>query len=298
VLFPELLVFKEIAAHRSISKGAEACGISQSAASQQMQELERKLGVELLDRSIRPLELTPAGRVYHRLCREALRLEEEFQVELQNLKGQVEGHVRVASIYSIGISELAHLQEDFLKRFPDAQVHVSYMRPDKIYDEVLEGRVDLGLVSYPAASREMAVIPWREEEMAVALYPSHPLAKRPWVRAADLRGEQFIGFDADLPISRETDRYFREQDVAVEIVMQFDNTQSIKEAVALRQGISLLPARTMQPEVARGSLASVPLRDPGMRRPVGILHLKRKRFHRAAQGFLGLLQERVEEAVR
>ena len=172
-----------------MSKGATHCGVSQSAASQHVQELERRLGVTLFDRSKRPLELTPAGRIYNDFCRDVLRREEELALELGSLKEQVEGAVEVASIYSVGLSEMSHLQEEFAARYPTASLHVEYMRPEKVYEAVLNDTADLGLVSYPEASREVAAIPWRYEQMQVAVSPSHPLAAR---RSAPLRASTVL----------------------------------------------------------------------------------------------------------
>lgn len=272
-----------------MTKGAGHCQVSQSAASQHVQELERRLGVTLLDRSKRPLELTAAGKIYNEFCRDVLRREEELGLALGSLKQQVEGAVRVASIYSIGLSEMSHLQEEFAVRYPTASLHVEYMRPEKVYEAVLNDAADLGLVSYPEAGREVAVIPWRDEEMQVAVPPSHPFAGRAAVFPADLSGQTFIGFDEDLSIRRELDRFFRAEAVDVHLAMHFDNIQTIKEAVALGSGISILPARTMQAEIAQGRLVAVKLHAPELVRPVGILHRKRKKFSRAAQAFLELL---------
>jgi LysR family transcriptional regulator, transcriptional activator of the cysJI operon len=272
-----------------MSKGATHCGVSQSAASQHVQELERRLGVTLFDRSKRPLELTPAGRIYNDFCRDVLRREEELALELGSLKEQVEGAVEVASIYSVGLSEMSHLQDEFAARYPTASLHVEYMRPEKVYEAVLNDAADLGLVSYPEASREVAAIPWRYEQMQVAVSPSHPLAARSEVYPADLNGQTFIGFDEDLSIRREIDRFFRASGVEVNLVMHFDNIQTIKEAVALGSGISILPARTMQAEIAQGRLVAVKLHAPELVRPVGIVHRKRKKFNRATQAFLELL---------
>jgi DNA-binding transcriptional LysR family regulator len=147
----------------------------------------------------------------------------------------------------------------------------------------------LGLVSYPQARRDIAVIPWRDEEMQVAVPPSHPFAHRPEVHPADLNGQTFIGFDEDLTIRRELDRFFRAQGVEVNLAMHFDNIQTIKEAVVLGSGISILPARTMQAEIAQGRLVAVKLHAPGLVRPVGVVHRKRKKFSRAAQSFIELL---------
>jgi len=272
-----------------MSKGATHCGVSQSAASQHVQELERRLGVTLFDRSKRPLELTPAGKIYNDFCRDVLRREEELALELGSLKEQVEGAVEVASIYSVGLSEMSHLQEEFAARYPTASLHVEYMRPEKVYEAVLNDTADLGLVSYPEASREVAAIAWRYEQMQVAVSPSHPLAARSEVYPADLNGQTFIGFDEDLSIRREIDRFFRAAGVEVNLAMHFDNIQTIKEAVALGSGISILPARTMQAEIAQGRLVAVKLDAPELVRPVGIVHRKRKKFNRATQAFLELL---------
>ena len=82
-----LKLFRDIAHARNVSHGAEVCGVSQSAASQHVQEVERRLGVILLDRSKRPMELTAAGRIYSDFCRDVLRREEEFSLSLESLKG-------------------------------------------------------------------------------------------------------------------------------------------------------------------------------------------------------------------
>jgi len=272
-----------------MSKGAAHCGVSQSAASQHVQEVERRLGVTLFDRSTRPLELTHAGKLYNDFCRDVLRREEELGLELEWQKRQVEGVLRVASIYSIGLSEMSHLQEEFTRRYPTVQLQVEYMRPEKVYEAVVHDTADLGLVSYPEANREIAAIHWRDEEMQVAVPPSHPFASCDEVYPADLNGQAFVGFDEDLSIRREIDRFLRAQGVEVSLAMHFDNIQTIKEAVALGTGISILPARTMYAEIEQGRLVAVKLHAPDLVRPVGVVHRKRKKLNRAAQAFLELL---------
>ena len=290
MLFDNIRLFRDIAQARSISRGAGSNQISQSAASQHIQELERKLKVALLDRSTRPLTLTQAGRLYADLCRDVLRREEEFTAMLDAERGRVEGVVRVASIYSVGLSELPRLRREFEERFPTTQLHVDFLRPDRLYEALLEDRADLGLVSYPEATKNLVVVEWRDEIMTVAACPTHPLASRLRLLPADLRGQHFVSFDQELTIRRELDRYFREQSVEISIAAQFDNIQSVKEAVALGQGISILPECTFLPEIEQGRLVSIPLRDPTLVRPVGIVYRKRKKFTRAARSFLELLR--------
>jgi len=290
--YENLKLFKDIAQFHSFSRAANANKVSQSAASQHVQELEKELGVELLDRSTRPLAVTAAGHLYTEFCRDVLRRKEEFEVALERLKQQVEGTVRVASIYSVGLSEMVQLEQEFARRQPDAQLEVEYLRPEKVYAAVMADEADLGLVSYPEASREITVIPWRQEEMVLAASPYHPLASRIRITPVELNGVDFIGFDDDLPIRREVDRFLREHDVEVSQTLHFDNIQMIKEAVAHRVGVSIMPARIMLEEIAQGRLVAIPIDAPELYRPVGIIHRRKKRFQRAAQAFMDLLCEK------
>lgn len=292
--FDHLKLFRDIAQHHSISRGAHDNQVSQPAASQSVRELEKELKVTLLDRTTRPLSLTIAGRLFLDFCRETLRRKEEFEAELDRLKGRVEGLVRVASIYSVGLSEMSELEAEFARRLPEAELRVEYLRPEKVYEAVEADRADLGLLSYPEASRQIQVIPWRREEMVVAAAPSHPLARREAVEPADLQGCDFVGFDEDLPIAREVGRFLREQGVEVSVVMRFDNIQTMKEAVVLGTGVSILPLRVLRADLEQGRLAAIPLRSPGLFRPLGIIHRRRKKFNRAAAAFLELLKEEPE----
>jgi LysR family transcriptional regulator, transcriptional activator of the cysJI operon len=295
--FDHLKLFKDIAQARSVSKGASMNGVSQSAASQHLQELERELGVALLDRTTRPLEVTGAGEEYLEMCRDILRRHTEFETALDRLKTRVEGTVRIASIYSVGLSEMSHLEQEFSRRYPDASLEIEYLRPEKVYEAVLTDRADLGLLSYPEPSKEVTVLPWRKEEMVVAVSPYHVLAQKTEVSPQDLAEMDFVGFDAELPIRREVDRFLRDHHVHVNMTLHFDNLQMIKEAVAHGSGISIMPARVMVAEVAQGRLVPIPIVAPDLFRPLGIVHRRKKRFHRAAQAFLELLQEQPTAAL-
>ena len=137
-------LFRDIAQSHSVSKGARLNDISQSAASQHLQELEEQLGIPLLDRSTRPLTVTEAGKLYLEMCRDVLRRQDEFQAALERMKAEVEGTVRVASIYSVGLSEMSQLEQEFSRRYPEAHLNVEYLRPEKVYEAVVTDRADLG----------------------------------------------------------------------------------------------------------------------------------------------------------
>lgn len=248
------------------------------------------MGMSLLDRGTRPLTVTEAGKLYLDMCRDTLNRRDEFQLALDLLKGQVEGTVRVASIYSVGLSELSRLEKEFLRLYPQARIEVQYLRPEKVYEAVVTDRADIGLLSYPEATKEVTVLPWRQEQMAIAASPYHPLARDSEIRLQDLDGVDFIGFDEDLPIRKDIDRFLREHHVHVNVTLHFDNIQMIKEAVAHGSGVSIMPARVMEEEVAQGRLVPIQISGIELFRPVGIVHRRRKRFHRAGQALLDLLR--------
>lgn len=286
-----LRLIRDVAQQKSVSKAAKLNEISQSAASQQLQDLERELKVPLFDRSTRPLTVTPAGKLYLEFCRDVLRRREELQAALNNLKKELNDTVRVAAIYSVGLSEMAQIEDRFATRFPEAELQVSYLRPERVYEAVEHDEADLGLMSYAESSREVVALPWREEEMVVALAPSHPLAGARSIAAAELHGELFVGFDEDLPIQDHVSRYLREQKVDVETTLRFDNLQMIKEAVAHGAGISIMPRRVMTADVEQGRLVAVRLQGTELFRPLRIIHRRRKVFNEVARGLLSLLQE-------
>lgn len=286
-----LRLFRDIVWQRSISKGATLSGISQSAASQHLQDLERRLGLTLLDRSTRPFSVTYAGELYLNMCQDVLRRCEEFEADVERIRNEVTGTLRVAAIYSVGLSTMNDVENAFRNRFPGATLELSYLRPDRLYQSVLNEECELGLISYPEGSREIAVLPWLDEWMVLGLSPSHPLAGKQSVRPEDLNGVTFIDFDPDLPIRRHIDRFLREWSIRVRHSMSFDNIQMIKEALMLGRGVSILPLRMMDAEIREGKLTGVRIEAEGLVRPLGVIHLKRRPFSQVAEHFCTMLRE-------
>lgn len=286
----QLQLFRDIAQTRSISRGAAMNRLTQSAASQAVQEMERRLGVQLLDRSRRPLNVLPAGQLLYDFARDVLRRRQDLLAQLEELKTERNSVVRVAAIYSVGLSEMARLEEEFRRRMPGVRIEVSYLRPEKVYQAVAEDRVDLGLVSYPCSTREVSASPWREEPMVVACNPGHRLARRKSVSVSELSGETLIGFDEDLPISREIERFLREHGVRVQVPLRFDNIQSMKEALRIEQAVAILPLPMLAPDAAEGRLVAVRLEEP-LTRPLGVLQRRRKVLTAAARVFLEVLRQ-------
>lgn len=270
-------VFCEVVRLQSFSRGAAACGISQSAASQVVRHIEKELELKLLERKVRPPRPTPEGEIYYRGCLEILHRHRLTVEEMRRLRQQVTGDFRVASIYSVGLHTLRPQIMKFMQENPDTRIRLEYLLPDEVYAAVLNDEADLGVTSYPRPEKGLVILPWLEEEMVLVASPEHPLAKKPRIAAADLEGQRFVAFVSSLPIRREVDRALRQKGISVDLVSEFDNIETMKQAVELSASLSLLPRPTVQREVERGTLAARPL-DFDLRRPVGLIHKKRKRL--------------------
>lgn len=286
-----LRIFCSVVTQKSFSRGAAANKVSQSAATQAVRRLERELGVELIDRTRRPFLLTPAGEMCYEAFREMLEIYDTLTARLQSTRGEVTGTVRVGAIYSVGLHDMSECMRQFLRRYPQAQVRLEFLHPSRIYEAVLAGELDMGVISYPQSSPEIDVIPLREERMVLVCSPEHRLADRDEVSVKDIAGEPFVGFDRGLSIRRHVDRYLRERNVSVQVVMAFDNIETIKQAVEVGVGISILPEPTVRREAAAGTLKIITLKPDELTRPVGIIHHHRKVFTPAMAKFIELLKE-------
>jgi len=293
-----LRLFCDVAALRSFSKAAEAHGITQSAVSQRIQQLEEKLGVELLDRSVRPPALTAAGEVFAREGRELVEHYEDLERRVAAMNGDASkpalaGEVVVAAIYSAGIDLLQALKESFEASHPKVEIRIDYKRPEEVDRAVRSATCDFGIVSYPRSWRGVLVRPLRDERMSVVCPPHHRLAVRREVSAAELDGLAMMSFDAQLPVARHIKRYLRENGAEAQITQEVDNIDTLKSLLEHSDEFAILPRRTVRREAEDGTLVVVEL-EPALNRPLGIISARRARLDAAAQAFQDFLLEHAD----
>jgi DNA-binding transcriptional LysR family regulator len=290
-----LRLYCDVVRHRSFSRGAQHNFVSQSAASQAVQQLEARVGASLIDRTKRPFMVTPEGQAFYEACRELLEAWEKATVKVTAVKARVTGTVRVAAIYSVGLHEVSRHVQRFMSLYPAARVQLECLHPHKVVDAVLDGEADVGIMSYPPSKRALSIVPLREEPMAFVCHPSHRLARRKTVLPSDLHGEPFVAFVPELTIRKAIDRALRQRGVKVNVVMEFDNIETIKQAIIIGAGVSLLPRHTVESELNARALAVVPIAIPRLVRPVGIIHRRNKPLTPTVSRFIDLLKEAGDE---
>jgi DNA-binding transcriptional LysR family regulator len=290
-----LRLYCDVIRLRSFSRGAEQSFVSQSAASQAVQQLETLLGVALIDRTKRPFVVTPEGEAFYRSCQGLLETWEKAKSEVAAVKERVAGTVKVAAIYSVGLHDVSRHMQRFMSLYPEARVQLECLHPHKVVEAVLSGDADVGIMSYPPADRALSVVNLRSEPMVFVCHPNHRLARRRLVSPSELNGESFVAFDPELTIRRAIDRALRQHNVRVNVAMQFDNIETIKQAITIAAGVSILPRNTVQKEVGIRTLATVALDILDLVRPVGIIHRRQKPLTLTASRFVELLREAARE---
>jgi DNA-binding transcriptional LysR family regulator len=289
-----LKVFCDLAETESFTKAAQINGVTQSAVSQQISSMERNFKTLLIERSRKKFRLTREGQVLYEYSKRIIQTYEELLSRLQEIRDIVSGTVRVATIYSIGLHDLPPYLKRYMKEYPTVRVHVEFRRANQVYEEVLSNVADLGLVAFPHKDPKLEIVPLRKDPMVLICHPQHPFARQKSVRLKNIAGQKFVAFEPDIPTRRALDRLFREHGVSVNIVMEFDNIETVKRAVEIDAGVSIVPASTVQQEVEKQTLAAVPLEDGDFARPIAAIYKKNKVLSPAMKHFLALLKEEIK----
>ena len=283
-----LKVFCDVIDRRSFSRAAAENGLTQSAVSQCVQQLEELLGTRLVDRSKRPPTPTAEGKCFYDGCGQLLRQFETLVDEVQSLGQQLSGRVKVASIYSVGLSYLPGLVEKFETLHPKVQLAFQFAQPEEVYGMVERGLVDFGLVSYPAPNQSVACRFWREEPMLLVASPKRKTNRVEDLTAEELKQLAWIGFLPHLRIRQEIDRRLQSIGVTPRVVAELDNIDSVKHAVTVNTGVAVLPEPTVRNELAAGTLVSLPCRALEMQRPLGVIYRRGATLGASARVFMEL----------
>jgi DNA-binding transcriptional LysR family regulator len=198
----------------------------------------------------------------------------------------------VAAIYSIGMHTLPSYVKKFMVKYPNVHVHVEYLSAKKIFELVLDGDIDVGLVAVPKRDKRLDVYDFDDEPLVLVCSPKHPLAGESEVDIHKLQFERFIAFEKDVPTRLWIDSILQRYNIVIRPVMEFDNIETVKRAVEINSGLSILPRTAMLQELAGGALRAIPFSNENFVRPTGIIVRKNKILSQAAQYLIELLRKK------
>jgi DNA-binding transcriptional LysR family regulator len=288
-----LKVFCDLVDLESFSLAAERNFITQSAVSQQIRTLEEKFSRRLLERvrGRREVKLTAAGEVFYGEARNVLESYGRLQESLRGVLGKIGGTVKVSTVYSVGLYELPAKIREFMKEYPAAKIDLEYSRTTRVVRDVLNGNVDLGVVAHPETRRGLAVTEMPANRLVLIASPGHKLASRKKVKIQDLQDQEFVMFERDIPTRKAMDRIFKENRIEVKKVAEFDNIETIKRAVEVGIGLSILPLPSVSDDAFSGRLAVIDLAEKFWIRPVGVVYRSDRKLSLAAAKFVEMLAQ-------
>lgn len=288
-----LRIFCDLAELLSFSKTAEKHILSQSAISQQLAQLEIAHKCQLINRSKRPIELTKEGQLLYHAASDMLDRYEQLKNQLNAIKSSAGSRINVAAIFSIGMHTLPDYVKKFMVRFPKVNVHIEYFSSEKIYELVLVGDVDIGLVAVPRQDKRLDVYDFQNEPLVLVCSPKHPLADESRIDIHRVQFERFIAFEKDVPTSVWIDSILKRYGVVTRPVMEFDNIETVKRAVEINAGVSILPKTAIVQELAAGTIKALNFSNENFVRPTGIIVRKGKILSQAGRYFIELLRKKA-----
>jgi DNA-binding transcriptional LysR family regulator len=289
-----LKIFCNIVETRSFSKTAEKHFLSQSAVSQQLAQLETSCKAQLVNRKKRPIELTKAGQILYEASLDILERYEQAQNEINALKSSTAARVNVAAIFSIGMHSLPVYLKDFMVKHPNVNVHIEYFSADKIYEMILAGDADIGMVAIPKRDKRLEVFDFVDEPLVLVCSPKHHLANQSQLDIHKVQFEKFISFEANVPTRIWIDNILSNYNVSIHPVMEFDNIETIKKAVEINSGVSILPKNAIDQELASGTLTAIDFSNEHFYRPTGIIIRRNKILNNACRSFIEVLRKKDE----
>jgi DNA-binding transcriptional LysR family regulator len=285
-----LKVFCDLVETESFTKAAQINGVTQSAVSQQISSLERIFKSLLIERSKKQFRLTREGQVLYDYSKQILQSYASLDSRLQELKDIISGTIRLATIYSIGLHDLPQYIKRFMQSYPTVNVHVEYRRANQVYEDVMSNVVDMGLIAYPIKDSKLEIVPLRKEPLVLICHPHHPFTKHKSIRLKALAGQKIISFEPDTPTRKALDKILKAHSVEVQHVMEFDNVETVKRAVEIDAGISIVPQSSIAQEVQKQTLTSVAIEDGQFFRPIAAIYKKSRVLSPAMKQFLAVLK--------
>jgi DNA-binding transcriptional LysR family regulator len=288
VSLAQLQTLEAVARHGSFSRAARELHLSQPAVSMQVRQLERALGLPLLERVGKRTFPTKAGELLLAHAARAVRELETGVEVVQQLRGVVTGRVRLGTSASFSIYLLPPALRRFRARYPRTELVVVTGNAPEIARAVVANTLDVGIVSLPVRERELAVSSLYRDELVAIGPPGRRWPRGTRVTAAELAREPLILFERGATLRRLIDEWFQRGESAPAPPMELGNTEAIKKLVESGLGFSITSWFAAKTDVRAGRLAAARL-DPPLFRKIGVVLRRDKPRTPVLDAFLGTL---------
>ncbi len=285
-----LRVFLTVAAEKSFSRAGEKLLRTQPAISLAIQRLETELGEKLIDRSAKDLILTDAGKIVLDYARRFENLQAELENALAELRDMSAGRLTIGANESSTLYLLDHI-ERYRRRYPKIKVQIRRSLSSKIPTELLDGDLELGLLTYDPEDERLVSKVIFNDHLAFIVSPQHRLASREEVSITELGRENFIAHNVVSPYRAVVLREFQRHKVPLNMDLEMPTIEAIRKMVQRNEGVAFLPRMCVGEEIRQGILREVLVKEMHVDRKIRLVYPARRALSHAAQAFLEVVGE-------
>jgi DNA-binding transcriptional LysR family regulator len=292
----QLAAFCAVVDRRSFSQAAEQLGVTQPAVSLQIRSLEKRLGVQLLDRSGRRVEPTEAGRRLYRSSQRLLAAEQQLLAELGDEGGgELSGTLQIGASTGPGGTVLPVVLCEFQRAHPDVHVALSVSDTQRVVDQVARRELELGVVGAARRQRGVVFEPFFRDEVVLAVPPRHPFAGRS-VSLDELRGEPLVLMQEGAGVRQVIDDELREAGVRLrdlDVRLELGLQESARSAVLGGYGITFISRSAIEADLRAGTVAVARVEGLEPSREIVLVRSSGRAETRVAQTFVEFARSRL-----
>lgn len=280
-----LRVFLTVASEKSFSRAAEKLLRTQPAISLSIQRLEGDLGERLIDRSAKDLLLTDAGQIVLDYARRFDNLQSDLENALAELRDKSAGRLTVGANESSTLYLLDHI-ERYRAQYPRVKVQIRRSLSSKIPAELLDGQLELGILTYDPEDDRLISRVIFEDHLAFVVSPQHRLAGKRQVSIEELGAENFIAHNVVSPYRAMVLREFQRHKVPLQMDVEMPTIEAIRKMVQRNEGVAFLPHMCVSEEIRQGILQEVRVKEMNIDRKIRLVYPAKRALSHAAQAFL------------
>ena len=297
----QLEIIRAIADTGSFTAAGEKLHVSQSAISRQILLLEDELGEPVFHRIGRRIRITPAGESLLQLSHRVFHDLQETVSGISDKRESLSGTMRLVGGMTVCLYVFPALLAEVRKLHPNLDLKVTVGSAERSIAMLRSGAGDLGLITLPVEATDLVSVPVLEEELLLITYPTHPLAKKKSIVAADLDKQHFVLFETGSITRRLVEAFFTREEIDPEIIMETENVEIIKAMVRHGLGISIIPWQAAAADVRTRQLFCSRIAGHALVRQTGWLYPKMSRLPRPVAEVIRVFESvrpRLEAAVR
>src|SRR5688500_15873810 len=289
----QLEIIRAIADTGSFTAAGEKLHVSQSAISRQILLLEDELGEPVFHRIGRRIRITPAGEALLQLSHRVFQDLQDTVSAISDKQESLKGTMRLVGGMTVCLYVFPALLAEMRRVHPHLDLKITVGSAERSIAMLRSGAGDLGLITLPIDATDLVSVPVLEEELLLITYPTHPLAKKKSMAAADLDKQHFVLFETGSITRRLVEAFFTREGIEPEIIMETENVEIIKAMVRSGLGISIIPWQAAAADVRTGQLFCSRIAGHSLVRQTGWLYPKMSRLPRPVSEVI-----RVFETVR